>query len=386
MKKNMQKIAACCLIGTIAWIGNATHMKAAEIPIAGIDMVLSDFYDTETSSDVEINELLSPYDSMYKDLAIAQVNDYVNIRSKASEESKILGKLYNNSAATILEEKGNWVKVKSGSVTGYIKSEYLVTGEKVEELAKTVGKRIATVTTTTLKVREKAGLNATVETLVPIGEELNVKKEQKGWVKVKIDSDVIGYVSSDYVELRTEFAEAESIEEEKARLEEEARREAARAEAENQESERTTFVATNESNDSNETKDVVKEKPSSSSGSSSRSRLVDYALRFQGNPYVWGGTSLTNGADCSGFTQSVFRDNGISIPRTSRTQATGGRTISISEIQPGDLIFYDRNGTINHVAIYIGNGKVIGASNPENGIRISNYTYRQPFKVVSYMN
>jgi cell wall-associated NlpC family hydrolase len=386
MKKKMQKIAACCLIGTITWIGSSGVLKAAEIPIAGIDMLLSDFYDTDTSNETEINELLSPYDSLYQDLAIAQVTDYVNIRNKASEESKILGKLYNNSAATILEEKGDWVKVKSGSVTGYIKVEYLVTGDKVEELAKSVGKRIATVTTTTLKVREKAGLNSTVETLVPIGEELNVKKEQKGWIKVKIDSDVIGYVSSDYVELRTEFAEAESIEEEKARLQEEAQRAAERAEAQNQETARTTIVSTNESNEPKQSNDTVKEKPSSSSSSSSRSRLVDYALRFQGNPYVWGGTSLTNGADCSGFTQSVFRDNGISIPRTSRTQATGGRTISISEMQPGDLIFYDRNGTINHVAIYIGNGKVIGASNPENGIRISNYTYRQPIKAVSYMN
>jgi cell wall-associated NlpC family hydrolase len=117
-----------------------------------------------------------------------------------------------------------------------------------------------------------------------------------------------------------------------------------------------------------------------------RDNIVEYALQFEGNPYVWGGTSLTRGADCSGFTQSVFRDNGISIPRTSRIQATGGKRVSIDNIEPGDLIFYEKRGTINHVALYIGNGKVISASSPSTGIVIKNYDYRQPYKAVSYID
>ena len=126
--------------------------------------------------------------------------------------------------------------------------------------------------------------------------------------------------------------------------------------------------------------------PSSSTNSSIRNSIVQFALKYEGNPYVWGGTSLTNGADCSGFTQSVFRSFGISIPRTSRSQAVSGRRISISDLQPGDLVFYARNGSINHVAIYIGNGKVISASSPETGIRITSYNYRTPIKAVSYID
>ncbi|BCN28920.1 C40 family peptidase [Anaeromicropila herbilytica] len=116
-----------------------------------------------------------------------------------------------------------------------------------------------------------------------------------------------------------------------------------------------------------------------------RKKIVRYALQFRGNPYVWGGTSLTRGADCSGFTQSVFRDNGIRIQRTSRTQATGGKVISESKLRPGDLIFYARSGRINHVGIYIGKGKVISASSARTGIRVTYYKYRKPVKMVSYV-
>ncbi|HCM12812.1 MAG TPA: hydrolase Nlp/P60, partial [Lachnospiraceae bacterium] len=125
----------------------------------------------------------------------------------------------------------------------------------------------------------------------------------------------------------------------------------------------------------------------SSSGQSSslRSNIVSYALRFEGNPYVWGGTSLTGGTDCSGFTQSVYEQFGIYIPRDSRSQAGSGRQVSLSSMKPGDLIFYSRNGRINHVVLYIGNGKVIGASSRREGITIKNYNYRTPVKVVSYL-
>lgn len=117
-----------------------------------------------------------------------------------------------------------------------------------------------------------------------------------------------------------------------------------------------------------------------------RKKIVKYALQFEGNPYVMGGTSLTKGTDCSGFTQSVFRDNGIKIPRTSREQAKGGKSVPLSDIKPGDLIFYAKDGQINHVALYIGNKKVIHASNAKSGIKISKYNYRKPYKAVSYLD
>lgn len=120
--------------------------------------------------------------------------------------------------------------------------------------------------------------------------------------------------------------------------------------------------------------------------SSLRSQIVGYALQFEGNPFAYGGCSLTKGADCSGFVQAVFKSQGINLPRTSKQQAIGGKNIPLSDIKPGDLIFYNKNGEINHVAIYIGNKKIIHASNPKSGIKISKYNYRKPFKAVSYLD
>ncbi|WP_097015942.1 C40 family peptidase [Anaerocolumna aminovalerica] len=389
--RRIGKIATCCLIGTVAFAGRTIVTQAAEIPIAGMDVILDEFY--QSDSDLTyIKEYLTSA-AEFENIGIANVTNYVNIRRKPNEESKILGKLYSDSAATILAEKDGWYKVESGSVTGYIKAEFLTTGDEVKELAKKVGKRIATVNTTTLKVRENPDLESIVLTLVPIEEELSVRKELDGWVKVTIDADVIGYVSAEYVDLRTEFKEAESIEEEKARLEREEAERRAQEEANNRATYSNSSVSNSSSSNSSGYSNASSGNSSSSSSSSNysgnsslRLNIVNYATRFLGNPYVWGGTSLTNGADCSGFTQSVFRDNGVSIPRDSRSQAAGGSTISINNIQAGDLIFYSRNGVINHVAIYMGNGKVIHASSPETGIRITNYNYRQPVKAVRYIN
>ena len=111
---------------------------------------------------------------------------------------------------------------------------------------------------------------------------------------------------------------------------------------------------------------------SSSSSSGSGSSVVDYATQFVGNPYVWGGTSLTNGADCSGFVQSVYANFGVSLPRTSYEQQNAGTEVSYADAQPGDLICYG-----GHVAIYMGNGQIVHASNSQDGIKISNdATYR----------
>lgn len=334
--------------------------------------------------------------SPYADIAIAQVNNYVNIRSTPGEEGEVLGKLYNNSAATILSEEGEWYKISSGTVEGYVKAQYVVSGQAAEAIAAQVGHRIAKVTTETLRVRDNVGLDAPVQTLVPMGEELDVKEELDGWVRVALDDDVEGYVSADYVEIRTEFVQAESIEEEKARLEEEKRqKEAAEAAAKKADEEAKAAAAKKAAAAEAEkakAKAAEEEKAatiqnnvSAAEVSGIRQTIINYALQFVGNPYKSGGTSLTNGADCSGFVQSVFRDCGISIGRSSRDQAAGGTAISVSDIQPGDLLFYSNGGRINHVALYIGNGQVVHASNPRTGIRISNYNYRTPCKAVRYL-
>ena len=399
------KIITYCMIGVFAFAGQTAIAKAEEIPIAGIDLVLDNFFQNSESDSSNIEKYLSSDVSKdYEDISFAKVTNYVNIRNSANEEGQILGKLYNNSAATILEKSGDWYKVKSGLVTGYIKAEYLITGAEADKLAQDIGTRIAVVMVTTLKVREKASTAASVLTLVPIGDELIVEEESDGWIRVVWEGNKTGYVSAEYVELKTEYEEAVSIEEEQERLEAEqaalqeeqvrlsAEQDAVKAEqkrlaakkASKQIQNSNTVVDSNKTSSDNTSKnDKLNE--TNSDTSSIRNKIVEYALQFVGNPYVWGGTSLTQGADCSGFTQSVFRDNGISIPRTSRTQAISGSRISVDNLQPGDLIFYDRNGTINHVGIYIGNGKVISASSPETGIRITNYNYRQPYRVVSYI-
>jgi cell wall-associated NlpC family hydrolase len=370
--KKIRKMITYCAIGTLAFSFHSDITKAAELPVAGIDLVLNDFYQKDVSEEINITEYLS---SFYRGISFAQVNNYVNIRSKANEESDILGKLYNNSAATILEKENDWYKVKSGTVSGYIKSEYLLTGTEADKLSKSEGTRIATVNTATLYVREEANTDSRILTMVPIGDELKVLKEKEGWVKISVEGDITGYVSADYVKLKTEYEEAVSIQEELERLAEE---QAAR------EAEDRQTSSGNGGSSNNEVKSYSV--PKSSSNSSLRNQIVDYALRFVGNPYVWGGTSLTNGADCSGFTQSVLEDFGIYISRTSRSQASGGRRVSVDNVRPGDLVFYTKNGSINHVAMYIGNGQVISASSPDTGIRVTSLYYRSPYKAVNYID
>ncbi len=387
---NKQKLITYCLVTSFVLFGKMTVAKAEEMPVAGINVVLNEYLSNNINGEADIIHYLPRADK----IAFAQITNYANIRNVAGEEGEIIGKLYNNSAATILDQTDDWYKIKSGSVTGYIKKDFLVTGEKAEELAKELGTRIAVVTTTTLKVREEANQESSVLTLLPIGDELFVEEETGDWVKVLYDGDKAGYVSRDYVEVVTEYEEAVSIEEEQQRLEAEQAAEdaeqirVAEQTAENAERVRLAEQAAEEAERAGlkESKEQKVTTFASLNQNSVRNNIVNYALKFLGNPYVWGGTSLTQGADCSGFTQSVFRDNGISIPRTSRSQAASGKRISISEMQPGDLIFYDKDDYINHVAIYIGNGKVISASSPKAGIRISTYNYRQPYRVVSYID
>ena len=272
----------------------------------------------------------------FKSLVIAQVNDYVNVRSIPSEEGEILGKLYDKSVGEFIEEDNGWYKITSGSVTGYVKAEYCVTGDDAVALAKKVGNRIATVTTTTLKVREEPSLDATVLGLVPIQDQLLVTEELDNWVKVNIEEGD-GYVSLDYVTLSTEFVKAESKEEEEARLaKEEAERKAA-LEAARKAEEKNRKAAKSESSATTSEAPIVYATGESALGQS----VASYACQFVGNPYVYGGTSLTNGADCSGFVMSVYANFGVSLPHSSSGDRSVGTAVDgLANAQPGDIICY----------------------------------------------
>lgn len=298
----------------------------------------------------------------FKSLVIAKVNDYVNVRSIPSEEGEILGKLYDKSVGEFVSEEDGWYRITSGSVTGYVKAEYCVTGDDAVTLAKEVGTRIATVTTTTLKVREEPGLDATVLGLIPIEDELLVTEELDGWVKVNIEEGD-GYVSTDYVTLSTEFVKAESKAEEEARLaKEEADRRAAQEAAR----------AAQRKNSSASSDSAPAPVYATGSGSELGKAVADYACQFEGNPYVWGGTSLTNGADCSGFVMSVYANFGVSLPHSSASDRSQGYAVDgLENAQPGDLICYS-----GHVALYIGDGQIVHASSPGVGIIVSGANYR----------
>ena len=303
--------------------------------------------------------------SEFSDIAIAQVDDYVNIRSTASEEGEIVGKLYNNSAATVLEEEGDWYKIKSGNVEGYVKAEFVVRDDP--ELAEQVRTRIAEVTTETLRVRKEASTKAEILDLIPEGDELIVKDESiEGWVGVVV-GEKVGYVSTEFVKLRSKYVEAESKAEEEARLkkEEDAKKKAAAdaaaaaaAAAANKQSSGTAAAANKQSSGSSSN--------AAASGGGSGSAVANYALQFVGNPYVYGGSSLTGGTDCSGFVMSVYSHFGVGLPHQSGAQRGCGYGVSVGEAQPGDIMCYS-----GHVGIYIGNGQMVHASNPSTGIIVS---------------
>ena len=336
---------------------SAAHSKKIEDTV-----VVSEGYTRDLKE--AANTGLSEEEESFKNLVIARVNDYVNVRDMPSEEGNIVGKLYDKSVGNFVEEENGWYKINSGSVEGYVKGEYCVTGDDAVDYAKEVGTRIATVTTTTLKVREQPGLEETVLGLVPIEDELIVTEELDGWVKVNIEEGD-GYVSTDYVTLSTEFVKAESIEEERARLEkEEAARKAAQEAANKKMSSKSSSAPSAPAEDGGKTY----QSPTGSTGAD----VVKFAMQFVGNPYVYGGTSLTNGADCSGFVMSVYNNFGVSLPHSSAADRSVGATVNgIENAQPGDIICYS-----GHVGIYAGNGQLVHASTSKTGIIVSSATYR----------
>ena len=262
----------------------------------------------------------------------------LNIRQEASTDSEVIGILTNHNACELLEDAGEWYKVTSGKVTGYVNKQYLVTGDEAEAIAEQEIKTVATVNTETLNVRAEKSTDAAVLSQVGNSEAFTVNSVADGWVEISVD-DAVGYISQDYVTLAQALPTAKTIEQVKY---------------------------------GDGVSDV-------------RASVVSYALQFVGNRYVWGGTSLEKGVDCSGFTMRILGKYGISLPHSSRAQPSYGTKISASEAKPGDLFFYGSGRSISHVAIYIGNGQIVHASNKRDGIKVSNAYYRNPICVARYL-
>ena len=348
-------------------------------------------------------ETEAPKVSPYANVAVSHVrkDSFVNVRSEPNTTSEKLGKLYNDCAATILStvegEDGLWYEIQSGSVRGYIKSEYFLTGDEAEARAIEIGKLEGKVNTNGLRLRREPNLDSKILTLLYAGEKYIVVEEGAEWVKIMVDDDLEGYVYREYVDITLQFDTAISKEEERKMKEEEARKkreaeeaarrleEARKAEEERkrQEEEAKRQEQENQNNANNNSGSSSSGNSGSSSevSSASRDALVKYALQWVGvSPYVYGGESLTNGIDCSAFVRACYQNAlGVGLPRTSRSQADKCTRISEGELKPGDLVFYnDGSGTINHVAMYIGGGQVVHASNSKLGTIVSNMKYREP--------
>lgn len=336
MKVRRMKLTACLLAGAILFSAGIVPALASEAKsgsdmlIAGFSLALTDI-ESDTSDDLsedirrEAAEAAAEQEAAEAEACaktgVAVVNDYVNVRSGPSEDSEITGRMENHAVAQVEGEENGWYRIVSGSISGYVKADYLSVGDR--ELIDSVGVRMAEVQTESLKVRTEPSTEASVQLLVTTSDQLEVLDEStEGWVKVAVSGGE-GYVSADYVTVEDTYLYAKE--------------------------------------------------PEKVSGGSA---VADYGLRFVGNPYVWGGTSLTNGADCSGFVMSVYAHFGVSLPHSSAALRGVGREVSYSEAQPGDIICYS-----GHAAIYIGGGQIVHAANESKGITVSSAAYRNILSV-----
>ena len=303
-------------------------------------------------------------ESEYANLAIAQVTDYVNVRSLPNTDGEIVGKIYNGSVAQVLATAGDnddWFQIISGDVEGFIKAEYFLYGEEAEAVIDQYVTYYATVLADRLNVREEQSADSRRIGYIDNGENVKVVEDCGDWLKVQYTDSKQGYVSAEYVSVHEEFVYAKSIEEERR---EEAERQALAARA--QEAEQSTpEVIGNITFPTNQY----------TSNEELRTAIVDYAMQYLGNKYVHGGRSLAGGTDCSGFTSYIYKDFGYSLSRTPGGQySTNGRSVSYDEIQPGDIICYGKS-KCTHVGLYIGDGQIIHSANSRKGVIISAADY-----------
>ncbi|HCL02304.1 MAG TPA: hydrolase [Lachnoclostridium phytofermentans] len=363
MKQVVKKVATAMTIAAVLVCSSqAITTKAEEIKeeksLGGLSKVLDNYNNEGISNKSQSTTLLSTQISIPENIAIAKCNDYVNIREKAGTSYNIIGILTKDSYGIVLEVIDGWARIQSGSVTGYVSTDYLYMGAEGTAKAKELASLLATVTANSVNVRKEPSTltNDNIIEEVVKGEDLAVlsaevvTKNDPGavlWVKVALDDsegeEVVGYVAKDYVDVGYKWKSASKVDIEVA------------------------------------------------NSSPLRYNLVNESKKYIGLRYVWGGTSLTTGADCSGFVWAIYKKCGLNasslgLPRTSSEMARGGNKVTSATIKPGDLVFYgDSSGRVNHVAMYIGNNQVIHESGRQTGCKISNMYYRKVVTMRSYL-
>lgn len=398
--KGTKKAVSAFVLGSIVTVG-ALQMSfqpvgAAEenTAIVGVGAITENFLASvpveADQAENEVDTTKAAAEVLYPDFAgkcMADVDSSLNVRLEPSTDSKIVGKMFPEAVADIVETKDGWTKIVSGNVEGYICNDYMLAGDEAGKRANEICLKSITVETQTLNVREEQSTESSILVQIPQGEKYKVVEIYDEWVEIQV-GDGTGFVSKEYVNVILNTTSAKSIEEmereeaEAKQAEEEAKRQAA---AKNTASQSNTTQNTNNSNNTAAQQPATPPAPSVTTGT--RADVVNYALQFVGNPYVYGGTSLTNGTDCSGFTMSVYAHFGYSLYRSSRDQIYNGTNIPVSQVQPGDLLFYSNNGkTIGHVAMYIGNGQIVHASTAQTGIIVSNMYYRTPCGATRIIN
>lgn len=362
MRQAIMKITTAMTIAAVLLCSSqAVTVRAEEIKeetsLGGLSKVLDQYNREDNGKKSDSSTLFSEQITIPENIAIAKCNDYVNIREKAGTGNNIIGILTKDSYGIVLEVKDGWAKIQSGQVTGYISTDYLYMGAEGVQKAKEVASLLATVTANSVNVRtEPSTLNNNVVDSVSMGEDLAVlsaevvsKNDPSAtlWVKVALDEsngeEVVGYVAKDFVEVGYKWKTASKVDVEVA------------------------------------------------NSSPVRYNLVNESKKYIGLPYVWGGTSLVSGADCSGFVWAIYTKCGLNVsslglPRTSSEMARGGNKVTSANIKPGDLVFYgDSRGRVDHVAMYIGNNQVIHESGRKTGCKISNMYYRKVVAMRSYL-
>lgn len=297
-------------------------MKKAIARVIGAFLAASLFFQTPTTSMIVTDNIKQVEAATTK----GTIKSTVNLRKTASNSAKVLKVLSKGTSVTITSTSTvGWYKVKVGTITGYVGRTYvtLANSSNTTSTSSSSSSSTGSVIASYLNLRKSASNSAKILKVLTYGTKVTIQGTTGSWYKIKVGSTT-GYVSKAYIKKTS---------------------------------------SSSSSNQSSSTSSVV---TSSSVGNTKvkGQQIVNYALKFVGNKYVYGGTSLTKGADCSGFTMSVYKQFGYNLPRTSAAQRTAGKKVaSLAQAQAGDLICYS-----GHVAIYMGNNKIVHSANPKRGI------------------